>query len=250
MGTNLNQVKKVSKELFDVISFEDAMIELDGEPSELFLAHPFTNCGISFDTETHQPLNLVHDKEAAKRFRDITFKLIDKADSVIRIRLLLNKSYLLFWFKLIRHYLSEEDYATLLKDIWISSENPNQDVNVSLKEALSFFQDCNNKYLMDNKEKQFFNKIPEYITLYRGVSRNRNPYGLSYTYDQDKAVWFQNRFKQNADDNYLITLNVKKEDCVCYINARDEKEVIVDVYQYLDKIREQIPNKIKEPSDV
>ena len=238
--TDLVNVKKNSKMLFDAISFKDAMIEIDGEFSEMFLSHPFTNCGITFDPKSNTPLNLVKDEKAAQIYRNRIFKQIDRASNVFTIMLLLNKPYYLFWFKLIHNYLSEEDYNKLLKEVWICSENPNQDVNVSLKESLSFFKRSNPNLIMDEEEKRFYDSCAEEMIVYRGVSRNRNAFWLSYTWDKEKSIWFQNRFSRNDNDSFLITLQVRKKDCICYINERGEKEFVLDVFKYKKEIEEQV----------
>lgn len=43
-----------------------------------------------------------------------------------------------------------------------------------------------------------------------------------------------NRWKDEG--NYMLTATVKKENCLAYINARDEEEIIVDT-RYI-KIKE------------
>ena len=37
-----------------------------------------------------------------------------------------------------------------------------------------------------------------------------------------------------------VTLTVKKQDCLCYINARGEDEIVLDINPYLNDISKQI----------
>lgn len=237
--TNLDKIKEKSKVLFDAVSFEDANDCMDDFLKGLFISHPYTNSPIVVNPKDNTFVNLVEDKNAQIIFRNFIFKEIDKSEDCFHILFLLNKPYYLYWFKTIRHYLSQEDYAKILKEVWTLSENPNMDVNVPVEISLEFFINCNMNYLMDEKEKEFYNDLPNNLTLYRGVSKDRNPYGLSYTTNFDKAEWFSKRFTKTED--YIITLEVKKEDCLCYINSRDEQEIVLNVKKYYQQITKQIP---------
>jgi hypothetical protein len=245
--TNLDIIKSKSKLLFDLISFEDAMRVINDELAGIIISHPYTNSAFVYSPKSKKMVNLMEDEKAAKEYREEMFKLIDKANSVNRIFMLLNKPYYLYWFKITREFMSDQDYAEMLKTVWTCSENPNMDVNVPLEMSLGFFEECNMNYLMDDNEKQFFNNLPDKLTLYRGVSNGRTPFGLSYTIDLNKAEWFSKRFSRTKNDNYIISLDVKKEDCLCYINSRDEKEIVLNINKYLNEIKNQIPtNKEKK----
>lgn len=238
MKTDLNKIKDKSKMLFDLVSFEDAANVINDEFKGVFISHPYTNT--AFVKGKNKPIvNLLEDIDEQKEYRKRIFSLIDKAKDFFNIMHLLNKPYYLYWFKLIEGYLSEKDYANLLKEVWITSENPNMDINVPIEMSLGFFLDCNTNYLMDDEEKKFYNFLPITITLYRGVSKGRNPFGLSYTTNYDKAEWFSKRFTNTED--YIISLEVKKEDCICYINSRNEEEIVLNINNYLAEITSQIP---------
>ena len=241
MKTNLEMVKRQSKLLFDMVSFEDARSIIDDELSGLIISHPFTNSAFVLDKETKQIVNLYDDDKNQEKYRNTMFEMIDSADSLTRMAMFINTPYLLYWFHLIHKYLGEKDYAEMLKHVWVESENPNMDVNVPVMESLGFFEEADLRYLMDKEEKAIYDKIPNEVTLYRGVSKGRNSYGLSYTLDKEKAKWFMNRFYKN--EGHLITLNVKKEDCICYLNVRDEKEVVLNINHYLKEIGAQIPKE-------
>ena len=241
MKTNIQAVRQQSKILFDLVSFEDAYNTIPEEYRGLIVAHPYTNMGVTYDSEIKQMIDLSVE-ENFKKFRTTIFKLIDKS-SLGRIFLLVNKPYRLLWFNMIGDYLSEKDYANWLKEVWVNSENPNMDANIPIEKSLQFFRDANPDYLMNKEEKTYFDSLLDKVTVYRGVSYNRTAFGLSYTTDKAKAQWFQKRFANENDKGYLITLNVKKEDCICYLNNRDEKEIILNFNPYIKEICKQIPKE-------
>lgn len=86
--------------------------------------------------------------------------------------------------------------------------------------------DKNWSVLMDDNDYKIWEKLPDEMILYRGISHNHNPKGLSWTKNIETAEWFKNRFKNS--DNYMLKANVKKEDMICYLNSRGEDEIVVD----------------------
>lgn len=228
--TNLDLVKETSKVLFDLVSFEDAdkCVGMDG----FIISHPYTNSGIS-KKKDGTLVNLVKNKEDQKEFRNIVFERIDKADNIIKILLLLNKPYLLLWYKMVSPFLSEKDFAKLLGEIWTISENPNCDLNVPLERTIGFFEESNKEYLMDIEEFEIYSKLPDEFTVYRGVSKGRNPYGLSYSLDKSKAIWFQKRFADSKNPGQLITRKVKKEDVLAVFTRRGEDEIVININHFI-----------------
>lgn len=224
--TDLNACKEASKFLFDLVSFKDAneTCGLNG----IIISHPYTNCGITL-TREGRVIDLINNEADQIEFKKMVFNEIDKAHNLVRIRMLINKPYLLLWFKLINEYLSEKDFAQYLSEIWIDSENPNCDVNVSLEEVISWYKKAKKHYLMNESEYRLYSEIPDKITVYRGVSKNRNPKGLSYTMDKKKAIWFQNRFADNENPGQLIKKTISKDAILAYFDRRGEDEIVLDV---------------------
>ncbi len=224
--TDFEKVKEYSKELFDLITIDEAneCIGMDG----LIISHPYTNAGIRMG-RNGEIINLINDNNARIQFRDDIFNLIDKADDLWEILLMINKPYLLLWFKMISPFLSDEDFAKLFGEIWVISENPNGDLNVSLEESIKFFKSSKKKYLMTKEEYEIYKKLPDKVTVYRGVSKNRNPKGLSYSLLKEKAIWFQQRFADKDNPGFLIEKEVKKQDILAFFSRRGEAEIVVDV---------------------
>ena len=238
--TDFQGVRNASKILFDCVSFEDAYLCIPEEFRGLFISHPYTNTGLSW-YPNGKVMDLIHDTKAQDYFRTEVFKRIDK-DDLTHIFMMLNKPYYLMWFKLINRYLSDKDYGEMLSTIWVQSENPNNDVNVNLNEIKQLFAKANKKYLMTEEDYLYYKSLPEKMTVWRGVSSNRNPYGLSYTDDKEKAIWFQRRFETKNSKTFLIELEIDKKDTYCYFNTRDEKEIVLNTSKYKKEIGRCIKN--------
>lgn len=227
--SNLKAIKIKSKALFDVISVQEAVdiCNLDG----LIISHPFVNTGIValYSNKNYELVDITKNQEDFEKFRIQTFHLIDKAKDVWGIMKLINKPYLFYWFKINRHYFDKKDYAKMLAEIWTISENPNDDVNVSIDEAIEYFKVADKNFLMNKDELDIYNAIPEKITVYRGVSKNRNPDGLSYSLLKEKAEWFQRRFADKDNPGFLIEKEIKKENVLAFFGRRSEAEIVVDV---------------------
>ena len=85
--TDLNKVKEQSKILFDAVSFEDAA---NNGWEGLIISHPYTNCGIYMNSNG-KVLDLINNANDQKSFRNLIFGMIDKANDLGRIVLLINK---------------------------------------------------------------------------------------------------------------------------------------------------------------
>ena len=88
--------------------------------------------------------------------------------------------------------------------------------------------------MMQENDKEEFNKLPNEITVYRGLTtfNSDNIKALSWTLDENKAKWFATRFSQNGK---VYKANINKKDVFAYINLRNEKEIILD-YRKLENI--------------
>lgn len=227
MDTDIAAIKGISKALYDVVTI-DSSVRMGG----LVLSHPYTNTsfvGIKDDKGEMKISNLLEDDEARKQFRNQIFDIINRADSAQYISGFVNKPYRLFWFKLVKDYLSDKDYGAILSDIWMSSENPNDDANVSIDEAIQYFRRAKKRHLMTPSELDVFKSLPDKVTVYRGVSQGRNPLGLSYTLDKDKAKWFQSRYADESHPGFLIERTIDRGSVLAYFERRNESEIVVDV---------------------
>ncbi len=131
-------------------------------------------CHHPFITSTHFFIdNKVVDLTSSNEFNkviELYEDQIDKATELWGIVHLFNKAYLGIFFKMIYHYLSDEDYKELLVYTWVSEEYPNTDVNVSQKDWIGFW-----KKIKPTNLAQFDDEI----VIYRGLMKNASYKALS-----------------------------------------------------------------------
>lgn len=217
METNLEKIKEIAR-LFLYTDIKDL--------GNGFVSHPFAQFaiqGIKVDNNFVM-VNLQNDNELVQ-WQKYILRNLNTIQNVQRFLMLITKPYLSAFFKHIQEYLSDEDYASMLYEVWISVEYPNFDVNVSKSEFLKMFKRANKSFLMNQEEQSVLEDLPETITVYRGLQRNASTEALSWTLDKNVAEWFANRFDNNGE---VIKATINKKYIFAYINGRGEKEVVLD----------------------
>ena len=95
--TDIEKVKEKSKALYFAVSMKEASdaCGLDG----LIISHPFTNTGVTAiqTPEGIKMVDIINDKNNENEFRKNLFQLIDEANNVWKIVILVNKPYRLYW---------------------------------------------------------------------------------------------------------------------------------------------------------
>ena len=195
--------------------------------SPIIVTHPVFESGIIYSNYSNSMVNILEDKDELSKIRSYYAERINNSKDVLSIYSMIRNSYKLTFFKYISCFLSDKDYAELLADAWTTSENPNQDVNVSLSHAERLFRKANKKLLMTSKEYMVYNNLPETFTVYRGVAKGRNPKGMSWTRNRKTAEWFSNRFNIGSESGYVQMATANKKDVLAYFNSRDEDEIVI-----------------------
>lgn len=210
-------------------------LDISGQDSEFYpaiLQHPFFNTAFV-------PIENESGKEV--RFADVTtqegldlakenFKKRILQANLNRLIIIINKPYRMAFLKHIRTYLSREDFSKLLRAIWIDSENPSQDPNVSVRTLASWFKRADKQFLMTKEEFAAYTSFSEEIEIFRGVAVGRNPDGLSWTPKREVAEWFAHRFDKNDRKGYIKRATIRKEDVLAYFST--EKEIVANVQEY------------------
>lgn len=202
--------------------------------SPIVVIHPVFESGIAYSPRTRSMVNILEDKEGLSDILDYYSNRIIKAGDISNIYTLIRDSYKLTFFKFISNYLSVKDYAEYLADAWTISENPNQDVNVSLAQAERLFKKANKKYLMTAKEYKIYSDLPDTFTVYRGVAVRRNPKGMSWTRNKSTAAWFASRFDTDEERGYIQSATAHKKDVLAYFNSRNEDEIVISTNSLID----------------
>lgn len=199
------------------------------EFSPIVIQHPFASSGFAMVNKNGKPelLNITESEENADLWRKAVKEQIDESRNAFEIYMMTNKPYGMTFLKFTAPYLSSEDFAKILSDAWISSENPNDDPNLSQRDLVEMFELADKEELMSEREKQIFDNLPTVVTLYRGVTSYNadNVKALSWTLDKDVAEWFSKRFDE---DGTVYQANIHKNHVLAYFAGRNESEVIVD----------------------
>lgn len=223
--SNLNEIKAIAKSFLYVEITETQFYPV-------FVMHPIFESGIQ-SVKIDGQLKMVDITASEDNLELVQSKIceqIDKANTVFSVYNIIRKSYRLTFIKYIKKYLSIDDMSVLLAHVWVTSENPNGDVNVSLETVVKWFKSCNKIILMDEQEHNVYNELPEDLIVYRGVAVNRNPHGLSWTIDYSKAEWFAHRFDTEDEEGYILKASISKSDVLAYFDSRGESEIVVDVF--------------------
>lgn len=226
--TSIQNIKDTTKALIYTVP-----IKCDNDFG--IVQHPFTNSMIGCLGKEFIDLSVEENKE---RWLKEKCSLIDKTDIDRIFYVLLGSAWLLTWLKYTKEDLTKEKFTEYLAHAWITEDNPNMDANVSIPELIKWFKECDKKLLMDEEDYEYWKSLPETVTLYRGVSKGRARYGLSWTNSRAKAEWFQNRFAVGDERGQLLQVTVSKEHCLCYFNTRNEREIVLDVNAVIEDIVE------------
>lgn len=223
--SNLESIKSVAK-AFLYIDVDET------EVSPIVVQHPIFENGIQV---LQQPdystklINILEDKNGLEALRQKILNRIDNAENVWEVYMIIRKSYRLTFIKYVYQYLSIEDMSKLLAHAWVTSENPNNDTNVSLRTIVSWFKKCDKKILMDEYEYNIYQSFPDEFEVYRGVAVGRNPKGLSWTNSLVTAEWFAHRFDKGNKKGYIQFATIDKKNVLAYFNTElSESEIVVD----------------------
>lgn len=221
--TNLEKVKKIAKQLVDL------PIECDNEFG--IIQHPFiSNRFVPKILELEDvgkviPYYDVYNKEDLNKVRSILKKVIDTTKDYQHFVIIVNKPYLLTFFKYTKDFLSNEDYSKFLSTAWTYTEYPNNDANVSTRELLSYFKKADKSILMSKDELEAYNKLDDLIAVYRGVKPGAKVRALSWTTDKKVASWFADRYKKRGKVYKGV---IAKKDIFAYFLGRGEYEVVIN----------------------
>lgn len=195
--------------------------------SPIIVQHPFTSSGLTVIGGATEIIDITESTQNLQRWREYISKKIDRADDVIAVYIMLNKTYGLTFLKYAKQYLSAKDLSEILVDAWIRSENPNMDANVTKSELAAMFEQADKAALMTDEERKRLSAMDDIITIYRGVTPHnaKNVRALSWTTDIKKAEWFANRFGQSGT---VYKTQISKAKVLAYFTSRGESEIIVN----------------------
>lgn len=235
--TSLDKCKDVALQLFDAIPIEPHQSEFGS-----ILLEPHVFVENKFYLYQGNIVDITKDKAAKTDCINRYKSMIRDAKSVDDIYFLVRNPYKMTFLKYIKPYIDNTTFSELLHETWIEVENENKDINVEKTEIIEWFKTADKTALMRREDYVYYKKLPQTVTIYRGVSERGTYDGLSWTVSKDKAEWFQYRFMDDTNRTnavtHLLTVMIDKYDILAYFNDRDEKEVVVDIDAIRDKIKE------------
>ena len=177
----------------------------------------------------------LHDEESVDKWRKEVEQRINETN-LLGLFLLFNSPYILNFLKFTANDISNEDLGEVLRCFWRSIEQISLDKSVTGMEIVSWFRRADKHTLMDEEDLQFFNDLPEIVTVYRGVTdyNNKKKKAFSWSVDRKIAEWFANRFSTGTGE--VWTMTVPKERILCYYGGK-EQEVIVNLYGYKEDMK-------------
>ena len=118
----------------------------------------------------------------------------------------------------------DQAYYNLFEDIWVCVENIWQYKDQLALHIIERVATLPDHQRFDPAVKLNFDSNGE-LEIYRGVNKNGDHYGLSFTTDREQARWFSSRLCKSKE-GYVRELTVTKDDIIFTTNRRAEKEVV------------------------
>jgi hypothetical protein len=137
------------------------------------------------------------------------------------------------------HYdtLPNKIYWQMVSDCYTRSDLAHSDMDI----VFDYLNDnrSEKEYLMNEEDREFFNNLPEEITIYRGCTKKEIESGqhrLSWTLDKSIAEFFAYTYinpvhedrgeKKDKSKFDIVEKTVSKKDLLCYFGGREEAEVL------------------------
>lgn len=170
------------------------------------------------------PINVDMINAMYKQKLEATVRALDEGNYSQYI-MLHERPYRLQAFLDVSDEMSNDDYWSILGDIWTDTENQWQ--NIDDWQMLLESDRPNRELIMTEDERSQLEKLPEVITIYRGYQRGKNDNGLSWTTDRSKADWFARRLAREDDDPAVAERQINKKDVVAFFSRRGENEIVL-----------------------
>lgn len=173
------------------------------------------------------------DQGDLKKVIELYEHMIDDASAPKYCMTIMRPAHFMTFLKYAKSLLSPEDFSELLAYAWTTEDNVNMDANVSLAVAARWFRQADKKILMNETEYVTYLALPDSFTVYRGVSAGRNPDGMSWTQNLEKAEWFSRRY----GTGYVLECLAQKKDVLAFFDRIGEKEIVIPAKCIMNKKR-------------
>ena len=221
---------KQTTDLFAVKQQAITFLYLEPEPKpsvEFLIDYPYLDTMFGVLKSNGKMFNVYNDKDDFELFRVEMVERIQSAKTVMDILVFMCKPYRLTFFKHIQGYLDVKDFTEILKEIWIDTEFPTLNLDVTTRDLAAWFSFCDKDILMSKEDRSYLDSLPETVTVYRGVADDKFKNGFSWSLSKEKAEWFATRLEFDDCNPVLYEFEVNKSDIVAFLSCRGEAEVII-----------------------
>jgi hypothetical protein len=115
-------------------------------------------------------------------------------------------------------------FWSLVGNVWQDSENIHQ--NLRKWKRVWGMPIEGRRACMSAEDLRVFDLLPEQIEVWRGTSHKRYVDGISWTLDQEKAIWFARRFCSKPRVPLVARGVAEKGDVLAYFGGRKEREIV------------------------
>ncbi len=217
MYTSLEVIRETA------ISFLNIDVKkLEDSEDQNKVSHPFFEFDYQIDEEGNK-FDVLNQKDKMIEVRErYTKKILESsAENILHM---VTKNYRLIFLSFVFKYLNTKDKGRLLRYAWISARTPSKDIKVTRERKRQMLKECKREELMTKEDLEYFDSLPETITIYRGVKKADKIDGVSWTLSREIAERFTYDF---LDDGYVVEKEVHKNDVLAYFNIRDEQEIVI-----------------------
>jgi len=129
-------------------------------------------------------------------------------------------------FTRIADRLSDEDYWTLLAELWVDAENIYEDQQLWATLLQDDARTPRRHMIMTDAERRALARHPETLTIYRGFNIDGRHAGMSWTLNATTARGFAKRFGGHGHPR-VASGTAARSAVIAYLRGRGEDEIVV-----------------------
>jgi hypothetical protein len=158
---------------------------------------------------------------------NILYDLLEREIDIQSLFLNVSRSKAMYYLRLHQDKLTDKEYWENLAHLY--SLHDYEQLPFKLYKSMFNADRPEKQYLMTDEERDFLNKLPEEVTIYRGMSKKEfdsGEFGLSWTLDKSIADFFVGRVLYNEKEKVVKELIIPKDKITAYFDGRQESEII------------------------
>ena len=213
-------------------SIAEMLLYVDPQPASenlpWLITHPFINTNpmiLPGCTARDVQFCDVMTEDGLNEYRENMKKVLPDIP-LFQLLMMICKPYRLLFASLVfdSNAISQQDFASIIKEAWKTQEWGGYDRNVSRAKCVKMILSVG-RTAMEADDQKMFDELPEHIIVFRGSKKNtkRDICSLSWTTEEEIATWFARRF---GSEGYVSKITVPKSSIVCCF--ANEAEVVLN----------------------